>query len=289
MDHATEDVVRRVTAALGWRPSAWERVRAERGRHSNMSHWIVAGRGRAFVKIAHADLTAAFLRREHTNLLALDIPVAPRVLGWDDGDDRPVLALEDLSGATWPPPWSDDSVAAVLAALATVRSTPPPPQLDAVRPNAATSWATIRRAPNAFLSVGLCSRAWLDAALPALEAAALAAPLAGDRLVHMDVRSDNVCIAGGRAVLVDWNHAAVANGDLDVAFWLPSLAAEGGPDPEAILPGAAELSAWVAGFFCSQAGLPDIPDAPHVRPLQVAQARAALPWAARQLGLPPPG
>jgi hypothetical protein len=104
----------------------------------------------------------------------------------------------------------------------------------------------------------------------------------------MDVRSDNLCIRAGRAVILDWNHALVANPELDVAFWLPSLHAEGGPRPEAILPDAPELAAWTAGFFCSRAGDPPIPEAPHVRPLQIAQSRTALPWAARALGLPDP-
>jgi len=82
--------------------------------------------------------------------------------------------------------------------------------------------------------------------------------------------------------------AVIGNPLLDVAFWLPSLQAEGGPRPEAILPDASELAAWVAGFFCSGAGEPAIPEAPHVRPLQLMQSRTALPWAARALGLPPP-
>ena len=49
-----------------------------------------------------------------------------------------------------------------------------------------------------------------------------------------------------------------------------------------------ELAAWVTGFFFARAALPPILDAPYVRPLQLAQSRTALPWAARQLGLPPP-
>jgi len=136
--------------------------------------------------------------------------------------------------------------------------------------------------------LGLCSAAWLDEAAARLIDAAERAPLVGDRLVHLDVRSDNLCFRDGRAVLIDWNHALVANPELDVAFWLPSLAAEGGPQPDDVLPDAAELAAWVAGFFCRWAGGEPIPDAPHVRPLQIAQARTALPWAARALGLPPP-
>ena len=74
-----------------------------------------------------------------------------------------------------------------------------------------------------------------------------------------------------------------------MAAWLPSLHAEGGPRPEEVLPeGTAELAALLAGYFSAHAGRPPIPEAPHVRGLQLRQARTALPWAARALGLPPP-
>jgi hypothetical protein len=89
-------------------------------------------------------------------------------------------------------------------------------------------------------------------------------------------------------VILDWNHACRANPEFDLAFWLPSLHAEGGPPPEEVLPDAPGLAALVAGFFCARAGLPPIEDALHVRPLQRMQSRTALPWAARALGLPPP-
>jgi aminoglycoside phosphotransferase (APT) family kinase protein len=108
--------------------------------------------------------------------------------------------------------------------------------------------------------------------------------------MHFDVRSDNLCIRDGRAILVDWNFACVGNPLADVACWLPSLHAEGGPAPDEILSeGAAELAALLAGYFASHAARPEIPEAPHVRTLQLRQARTALPWAARALGLPPPG
>jgi aminoglycoside phosphotransferase (APT) family kinase protein len=121
-----------------------------------------------------------------------------------------------------------------------------------------------------------------------LIAASAEAPIAGDSLIHLDIRSDNLCFRDDRALVVDWNHATVANSDLDIAFWLPSLHSEGGPPPESVLANVPELAAWVAGFFCSRAGGDPIAEAPHVRPLQVEQARTALPWAARSLGLPPP-
>jgi len=88
-------------------------------------------------------------------------------------------------------------------------------------------------------------------------------------------------------VFIDWNHACSANPRLDLGAWLPSLAWEGGPAPERILPDAPEVAAWISGFFASRAGLPQIPDAPYVRKVQREQLSTALPWALRALGLPP--
>ena len=212
----------------------------------------------------------------------------PTVLGFDDDGDRPTLALEDLSAADWPPPWSDRRVAGVLDALAAIHATPPPAHLAPLDLDGGANWQAVAADPGPFLALGLCPEAWLTAALPALLAAAAAAPLSGGSLIHLDIRSDNLCYRDGRAVVLDWNHATIANAALDVAFWLPSLESEGGPPPESILPNAAGLAAWVAGFFCAHAGLPFLRDAPHVRSLQLAQARTALPWAARAIGLPVP-
>jgi len=212
----------------------------------------------------------------------------PELLGFDDDGVRPVLALEDLSAAEWPPPWTEARVAAVLEAVDAVHRTAPPAYLTQHLRDLREDWDTIAAEPAPFLGVGICSREWLESALPVLTAAAADAPLAGEALVHLDIRSANLCFRDGRALILDWNHAQLANPDLDVAFWLPSLHEEGGPPPEEILPNAPELAAWVAGFFAARAGLPAIPDAPHVRPLQVRQVRTALPWAARALGLPVP-
>ena len=48
------------------------------------------------------------------------------------------------------------------------------------------------------------------------------------------------------------------------------------------------LIALTAGYFASRAGLPAPATAPRVRTFQRAQAKVALPWAARELGLPEP-
>ena len=104
--------------------------------------------------------------------------------------------------------------------------------------------------------------------------------------MHCDVRSDNLCLRNGRAILVDWNHTRVGNPAFDVAFWLPSLVLEGGPLPDRF--GVDEFAPVVAGFFAARAGLPPPKGAPEVRGFQLAQLEVALPWACRALGLPQP-
>ena len=282
----------RITRALGWRPTTFRAAAPERGASGTSARWIVANATgqSAFAKVGATELTATWLRREHLNYRAISGRFMPELLGFDDDGERPVLALEDLSSATWPPPWSDATVAAVLDAFASIHATAIPPHLAEPEEGweGSADWKAIEAEPAPFLALGLCSPDWLDNALPALRAAAEAAPLAGEALIHGDIRSDNLCLRAGSALAIDWNHAQVANPEFDIAAWLPSLEAEGGPPPEAILPDSPELAAWLAGYFCAHAGQPPIPEAPHVRPLQLAQARTALPWAARALGLPAP-
>lgn len=154
------------------------------------------------------------------------------------------------------------------------------------------SWDRVAEDPAPFLSLGIAAAGWLETALPTLLDAAARTPLAGDSIIHCDVRSDNLCIRDGRAILFDWNHAGLGNPAADVAVWLPSLRLEGGPAPEEVaprFPGVDEFAAFVSGFFASHAGLPAPEGAPTVRAFQLRQLEVALPWACRVLDLPPPG
>ncbi len=218
----------------------------------------------------------------------LHAPFMAEPLGWADEDDLPMLVLEDLSACAWPPPWSEERIESALAMLDLVAATPPPGWLPASSDLRwiADGWSRVADDPAPLLSTGIVAAAWLDAALPALLAVAGPSVIDGDQLCHFDVRSDNMCFReDGSAVLVDWNLAEVGNARLDVAFWLPSLLLEGGPEPETILPDAVPEAAVVAGFFASRCGLPDIPDAPRVREFQKRQLTASLPWVSRMLDL----
>ena len=241
----------------------------------------------AFVKGGAEDVTSEFLRDELRFYQAVQASFMPRFLGYDDGDP-PLLVIEDLSAARWPPPWDEAAIAQVRAALAELWATPPPdwvPPIADERDWLVAGWAAIADDPQPFLSLGLGSAGWLESALPVLRSAAESAPIEGDALIHLDVRSDNLCLTDRGAVFVDWNLVRVGNPDLDLAAWAPSLRLEGGPPPETILPDAPGLAAALAGFFASRAGLPPPPTAPDVRSFQLAQARIALPWACRELDL----
>jgi hypothetical protein len=276
-----------VAAALGAAPVRWQHV-AGGGYAENTADWRVEledGR-RVFVKRARDDLAAGWLRDEHRVYAAVSAPFLPQLVGWRDGK-RPLLVLEDLGDAHWPPPWRDGDVDAVLATLEAVAATPPPaglPELEALREDL-NGWELVAEDPEPFLSTGLCSREWLEDALPVLREAGATCDLSGGELVHLDVRSDNVCFRDGRVLLVDWNFACAGNALIDVVGWLPSLRLEGGPEPWEIVADSGGLAALLAGYFASHAGLPAPPTAPRVRPFQLAQAQVALPWAARELGL----
>jgi hypothetical protein len=261
------------------------------GGYTPAERWVVQtadGRS-AFVKAAVDDLTAGWLRAEERIYEALRAPFQPALIGWEDGP-RPILILEDLSAAGWPPPWDEDRVEAVRSALALVASSPAPSWLPRLADSAMDlhGWRTVAEDPQPFLALGLADAAWLAAALPDLIAASDVFVADGSQLLHLDVRSDNICFRDGDALLVDWNHAAVGNARLDVALWLPSLADEGGPPPDAVLPDARPEAAIVSGYFAARAGRPAIPTAPRVRSAQLAQLGQALPWASRELGLPRP-
>jgi aminoglycoside phosphotransferase (APT) family kinase protein len=115
--------------------------------------------------------------------------------------------------------------------------------------------------------------------------------LAGDALVHGDLRADNVMIDTDhdRVWLIDWPHASVGAPWLDLAFMLPSVTLQGGGDPGRIFRGH-HLSvgvsddalraglAGLAGYFTWSSLQPAPPGIPNLRAFQRAQSHATLRW-----------
>jgi hypothetical protein len=289
-DRPSPDDVRRIERLFGGRTAAWQRV-VGRG-YTPTERWVVrsaVGRS-AFAKVSRSASTADWLRDEYRAYELIEGDFMPRLYGFDDDGETTILLLEDLSQAHWPPPWDDHHVRRTLQTLDAVRRTGPVDGLPASPPwwQSVGGWPEVGKEPTSFLALGLCSERWLDRALPALIAAAHRAVLEGDDLLHFDVRSDNVCWTEDRLLLVDWNHACLGNGALDVVGWIPSLLYEWGPQAAAISPDEPELAALVTGYFAHHSRLPAIRDAPRVRSVQLAQVKTALPWTAGLLGLPPP-
>jgi hypothetical protein len=260
-------------------------------------HRAVLDDGRSvFVKSAVDELSAGWLRLEHVVYANVDGPFLPRFHAYDEEDGLPLLVLEDLSDAYWPPPWRDRDVAAVRESLDALAVTDAPRGLTPIhvwKEDWLSRWRSVEQDPEPFLSTGVGSRAWLDANLRALEAAAARAPLEdGSSLIHLDVRSDNLALTERGALLVDWNWASSGNPLVDLVAWAPSFCIETGTQPEDLVDaeGAGECAALISGVWMSVAGLPPPPTGTQrLRDAQLAQLRICLPWACRVLGIPEPG
>lgn len=276
----------RIEAILGFQVEDW--VLVQRGYTATRRYVARSGSRSAFIKIGTSPVTADMVNREIAVYRSLAAPFMPTFIGASVDPAEPVLAIEDLSSAEWPPPWSSPKLSIVLEQISEMHRTASNLEVRTLlhdgRP---AGWPTVARDPVPFLSLGLVSKAWLEKSLPMLIDAEQRCQLTGSSLTHLDLRSDNICIHEGQVKFVDWAEAGIGNAAVDKGFFLPSLAFEGGPCPDEVMPGAPEVAALISGFFAARAGLPTIPDAPFVRRVQLEQLSTALPWAQRAIGLPP--
>ena len=266
--------------------TAWTRI--NRG-YTPAERWLTTtSSSSAFVKCGVTSLTAKWLRREFHAYTQVKGSFIPELIGWEDDERAPLLILEDLSQSFWPPPWTPERIESVRECLDDLHSTRPAMPQFATIHGRVSGWNDVAADPAEFLSLNMASSAWLEKSLPALLQAEGACSTDGTALTHWDIRSDNICITSHSVKLIDWPASCLSNPKLDLGFWLPSLASEGGPLPEAMLPQEPQVAAWISGFFAARAGQPEIVDAPLVRSVQRRQLTAALPWAIRALQLSDP-
>lgn len=250
---------------------------------------------RVFVKAATDDATEQWLRTEYQALQSVPDRFVPRVIAWmDEPDRRPMLVVESLDRAHWPAShqgvdWREGDIDLVLAAVKDL-SHVQAPTIFASTPPTDRHWPTLGRPgpdQDAYLALGLCSPTWLDRTAPHLVAAEASVDETGDRMVHGDVRSDNLCIDGDRVVFVDWANASRGNPDHDLANLLPALHLEGGPRPFDVM---ADGGAWAAAGSAALAhrvvNHQDIPA--WLRDVLLRLSAIDLAWAASSLRLPQP-
>jgi thiamine kinase-like enzyme len=243
-------------------------------------------KGKFFVKIGATPRSSKFLNREIQIYRTLNGSFMPVFVAAEEHESEPILIIEDMSSNHWPPPWDRAKVDLALEQIEAMHNT----QIsidgfEKVHGPDLPSWQTVASNPEHFLSIGLADEKWLKDSLPILLDAETGCSTNGTSLCHYDLRSDNMCFAPNRAIFIDWNQACLSNPKLDLGFWLPSLAYEGGPLPQEILPDAPEIAARVSGFLASFAGLPG--GAPRVRMLHRQMLEPALSWAISALGLQP--
>jgi aminoglycoside phosphotransferase (APT) family kinase protein len=227
------------------------------------------------------------------------VPVPRLMWSYDQGDGGWVmLVFEDVDGRHPELPWRPDELERVLEALVTLNTalTPsplPPPttrSASAAFAERICGWKHFRDAhPSRLAQLDPWSLRYLDALID-LEAQAPAA-VAGDTLLHFDVRADNVLLTPEHVWFVDWPHACIGAAWVDVVCFAPSVTMQGGPAPEhvgsyhpayrAADPAAVNAAvAAVTGFFVHNSLQPPPPGLPTLRAFQAAQGAVAREWLA---------
>ncbi|MWB99717.1 aminoglycoside phosphotransferase family protein [Agromyces seonyuensis] len=225
--------------------------------------------------------------------LAGDLPhgIAPELDWMLEAEDWVVVAFEAIDGRQ-PGPWSLDDLDAVLAAQAAVAAVPGSPRMPSAEAAVAglfDGWRRVRSGEHAERMPD-----WASGRLDELVELERCAPsaVAGDALVHLDLRADNVLIErSGRVRIVDWPHACRGAGWTELPFFAPAVVADGAPeglDAERVfarspLAAAVErdaLRAVVTGWAGRLLLSSFQPAPPGIPTLRAFQTRHAVPLAA---------
>jgi hypothetical protein len=287
------EVVEARSQTGGFSPGVAARVRLADGR-------------RAFVKAVCADWNPdapGMFRREAAVAAVLpEAAPAPRFLGRVEVDGFVGLAFEDIEGRQPAIPWRPAELQAVLAAVDRLaRSlTPSPVRIDSLADAHADTFGGFAelRDERARTGAGAALDPWVDRHLDRLAGMEAEWVLAGagDSLIHVDLRADNMLITpDGRVYVVDWPHAAIGAAWVDLVCLLPSVAMQGGPEPEQLFAGQRAARGADAGavttMVCALAGMflgnglrPAPPGIPGLRRFQLAQADVTVRWLRARTG-----
>jgi Ser/Thr protein kinase RdoA (MazF antagonist) len=278
-------VVTAVSQSGGFSPGTADRVVTANGR-------------RAFVKAVSSiqNERSPSLHRAEANVVG-QLPsnsYVPALLGVYDDRAWVGLVFEDLDGHTPALPWNSADLEAAMTTLRQMARefTPNPvPDLPSVTSFYATvfaGWERIRTVPPADLDPW--ARHHLDD-LCRLAARGLAS-LAGDSLLHTDIRADNLLIrTDGTVAVVDWPWACTGAAWFDQLLLCVNVDLYGGYDPEKLVLHYLEtvnrdditaVLAGLCGYFTDVARQPLDAGLPTVRAFQRAQARSTLSWLRRR-------
>ncbi len=304
---AWADIPKRVRVAIeGWLGSPVVSASSQAGGFSPgvAARLTTADGQRVFAKIAGPEpneFAPHFHRREARVVADLPEGLPVPLLRWsfDEGEEGWVaLLFEDIEGANPSAPWQAADLDRVIEALIALSSalTPAPPSLDWT--GSASRWGIANLTGWRWLQFELPDNLdqWSRTHLDELAELANAAPeaIAGETLLHLDLRADNIVLTPDHVWIVDWPHARIGAAWVDLVFFAPSVAMQGGPAPEELLalhpaaqaadPAAITATvAAIAGFYTYQALLEAPPGLPTLRAFQAAQGEVARAWLAGRI------
>lgn len=305
------EIPERVRAAVeGWLGSSVVEAESQRtGFSPGLAARLTTASGRrVFVKAVGPEsnaLTPSFHRSEATKVAGLKkIPSVPELLwSYDEGEGGWVaLAFQDIEGRTPAQPWRMDEFERVVGALVELSDelTPSPLSPESVG-TAADQFARNLRGWQELHEQLAATTRGLDSwsarnleELARIEATAADA-VAGDTLLHLDIRADNILLSPERVWFVDWPGACVGAPWVDILAFAPSVAMQGGPSPEDVIAlhpacRAADADAVtavivaIAGYFTHGSLQPPPLGLPTLRAFQAAQGKVAREWLARRTG-----
>lgn len=288
-------VVHAATQPGGFSPGLAARLRLADGR-------------RVFVKAAGPDPnphTPALHRTEARVTAALPATApSPRLLWSYDHHGWVALAFEDIEGKLPTLPWRLGELQRVLGAVAelAVTLTPAPvaaPSVATRLGEAFSGWQQLAAAAEHGRDDLAGLDPWARRHLGRLIALEQTWPLAaaGRTLLHLDLRADNLLVTPTRVMVVDWPWAAIGAAWVDLLVLLPSVAGQGGPQPEPLFgrhpvargvdPDAVSaVLAALAGYLVRESRQPPPPGLPALRAFQSSYSRPALAWLRRRTGWP---
>ncbi len=289
---------RAISDALG--ADVVEAVNIEVGYTSGpASRCLLSDGRRVFLKAAERteDEHAFFAHQREIAVLAklpADVP-APRLVAHASSDQWVGLVCELIDGSVPRVPISEDDLHLVLRIPTTISMAAP--VADYLEPYGNTAstggfWTKLTaetRDRFIHLARGINVQAVLE-----LEQGWTSA-VAGDGLIHADMRLDNVLLAATGATAVDWSSAARGQAWVDTVHLLASLRLLGGPSPDPLLrahPTAQDTDdeaidsylCALSGYFALQTQRPEPPRTAGLRRFQSEQARVLLEWLAARRG-----
>jgi len=262
---------------------------------------------RVFVKAAGTDLnpiSPAMHRREAEVLAALpDQHPSPTLIGTVDDGDWVALVVEWVEGRMPTAPLEQNDVDRMVSLADRLAELG-----HALRPAGVEPFAERHGHLTGHWQRLLCDDREMQDRLDGwsgdhlerladLEAPALAAS-AGEHLLHLDLRTDNVLFSDAgpeHDIAVDWPGAAIGAAWIDLLCMLPALHLDGGPSPSQVFAASAlghsadadavdAVLAAFAGFFTRQALLDPPPGLPTLRAFQAVQGQIARAWLAERMG-----